>query len=1116
MAPFPIILIILITLPYIPSITPQISTSDDNIPSLAFAFGWLNDNDTFVAGDVATIQVIVLGNYDHRKTNHTFNPNVTVDFKMGNSSLVSGVTCNFGGDVSTWTITFVPIMVGLLNVLIVDDNFRVFDSSLHFHVNPGRLYPSAGVVSWKGQTNEFVAGALATVLILPKDAFGNNVTASSEGTNVSTFNLSASFMNGSIASLYNVTNKGWNEYGYVQIEFVPITAGSLFLNVEAANQTLIGSPVMFKVIPGVLDVPSCVPQWKAATKFFQLFSTMETHIHQRDKYGNLVSGLYSFDIEIIEKGTNLSIPVADLRFSEVVPGIQLCSFILAEPGNFTLLITDREQINLISQVPYDFTVYVGYCSGSDSIINGSGLNDSVAGEVSKISVFLRDAYQYPSPIELERLRFQILQENETQHVWSSIYPKDFVNGSSVPGEKSLDTFSKTDYALSVYSNTNSSRNLTVKASEFEIIYKPEKSGIYHINLFCGNVHLNSGHPIKKVVHAGEVNTSISGVVKYASSVPMLINNEIVVKLMDSFSNPVVSKQSKLKLEVSSTNKSEPSISEFVNNNDGSYTVLYMPKDIGNYEICVAFNGMHFLPCPFGVRVYSIDYFPKAKNDLVSVWEDESIAFSTLENDYFGGNNASIAQYTKPGHGSLLQYGHLFRYTPYKGFNGNDSFLYEISDGNGNHASAFVNISVLSIPPQFASVPSLLQATEDMISPTFGGFPGLKIIYSDSVENISVRLGARFGTVYLSPMVMQFWQPMWAELSVSKGGEKAKELILEGRLEVLNYALQFIQYFGDENFYGEDVMQVSTANRNGMNHIEVPILVEPINDPPSIYVPEFIIFEGKRKSEEVLIFNRERDKFNFSVWDADLIFPGNETQVLVMFSVEVSSGSISTNLPAELIVTTELKLISSYQWQPLQTFVTISKHFKVKAKGIRFRGTVHECNSVMQQLSYHGGEHDDVLKITVNDMGKYGCFPDCSEMMSKPLFAEAIIKLRRGRLMNSVVAHSLASAIVFEFIALFSLGMVLMLFTCKCALVLICERKGRQNDEVQNVELSDVQHASDETIDSFLQNLNFSWGRKFRNATLSKGSSSDQHKDTPAGLSSIAAEDGQNNLENNTT
>lgn len=110
-----------------------------------------------------------------------------------------------------------------------------------------------------------------------------------------------------------------------------------------------------------------------------------------------------------------------------------------------------------------------------------------------------------------------------------------------------------------------------------------------------------------LVAAGEVNTSISEIVTYAPRVPMLVNNEILVKLKDSFSNFVVSKQSKLKLEVSSPNISEPSISDFVNNNDGSYTVLYMPKGIGNYEICVVFNGMHLLPCPFGVRVYSGKY-----------------------------------------------------------------------------------------------------------------------------------------------------------------------------------------------------------------------------------------------------------------------------------------------------------------------------------------------------------------------------------------------------------------------------------------------------------------------------------------------------------------------------
>lgn len=75
----------------------------------------------------------------------------------------------------------------------------------------------------------------------------------------------------------------------------------------------------------------------------------------------------------------------------------------------------------------------------------------------------------------------------------------------------------------------------------------------------------------------------------------------------------------------------------------------------------------------------------------------------------------------------------------------------------------------------------------------------------------------------------------------------------------------------------------------------------------------------------------------------------------MFSVEVNSGSLVVNLPAELINTTELKLKNSYQWQTLQTFVTISKHFMVKAKGIRFRGTVNDCNYVMQQLIYQVSE-----------------------------------------------------------------------------------------------------------------------------------------------------------------
>lgn len=36
-----------------------------------------------------------------------------------------------------------------------------------------------------------------------------------------------------------------------------------------------------------------------------------------------------------------------------------------------------------------------------------------------------------------------------------------------------------------------------------------------------------------------------------------------------------------------------------------------------------------------------EYFPKAYDDSVSLWEDESIAFNALGNDYFAGENATI-------------------------------------------------------------------------------------------------------------------------------------------------------------------------------------------------------------------------------------------------------------------------------------------------------------------------------------------------------------------------------------------------------------------------------------------------------------------------------------------
>lgn len=113
------------------------------------------------------------------------------------------------------------------------------------------------------------------------------------------------------------------------------------------------------IVTGPLDVANCVATWNFGTNVLQIFSKVEIFIHQQDQYGNLVSGLYAFDAQVVEKETNLSIPVADLHFEEVLPGIQLFSFSVLEPGNFILTIFDTKQNKSISNMPYDYTVFVG-------------------------------------------------------------------------------------------------------------------------------------------------------------------------------------------------------------------------------------------------------------------------------------------------------------------------------------------------------------------------------------------------------------------------------------------------------------------------------------------------------------------------------------------------------------------------------------------------------------------------------------------------------------------------------------------------------------------------------------------------------------------------------------
>lgn len=91
----------------------------------------------------------------------------------------------------------------------------------------------------------------------------------------------------------------------------------------------------------------------------QIFSKLEIFLHQKDSFGNFVPDIHPFDAVVVERASNLSVPVVDLLIDVVADGIQLLSFNVVEPGEFVLTIFDAKLNQRISNMVYMYEVFVG-------------------------------------------------------------------------------------------------------------------------------------------------------------------------------------------------------------------------------------------------------------------------------------------------------------------------------------------------------------------------------------------------------------------------------------------------------------------------------------------------------------------------------------------------------------------------------------------------------------------------------------------------------------------------------------------------------------------------------------------------------------------------------------
>lgn len=71
--------------------------------------------------------------------------------------------------------------------------------------------------------------------------------------------------------------------------------------------------------------------------------------------------------------------------------------------------------------------------------------------------------------------------------------------------------------------------------------------------------------------------------------------------------------------------------------------MVVRKEIHNVIFEVKFLVYFYIKIIFSMS--SGQYFPKAYADIVSVWEDESIAFDALANDYYAGDQANLVEFS---------------------------------------------------------------------------------------------------------------------------------------------------------------------------------------------------------------------------------------------------------------------------------------------------------------------------------------------------------------------------------------------------------------------------------------------------------------------------------------
>ncbi|MFZ7132114.1 MAG: Ig-like domain-containing protein [Eubacteriales bacterium] len=203
---------------------------------------------------------------------------------------------------------------------------------------------------------------------------------------------------------------------------------------------------------------------------------------------------------------------------------------------------------------------------------------------------------------------------------------------------------------------------------------------------------------------------------------------------------------------------------------------------------------------FNLTVLSINDDPIAVDDTeIFTNEDESVRIDVLSNDADPADEdpLTIISSGLPTHGTTNIVAGKIRYMPEPNFNGEDSFVYTISDGNGGTATATAYVKVIEVNGEPEAIADTITATEDT---------------SILIDVLANDMDADLTTTDDEVLTL---------ISVTEG--------LYGSASIENGK---IRYTPDENWFGSDTFIYTIEDREGLSSAaEVKVKVTPVSDPP---------------------------------------------------------------------------------------------------------------------------------------------------------------------------------------------------------------------------------------------------------------------------------------------